>query len=188
MNDEEAEINHPINTHTICWRPSLLDNLQQKFMSSHILYSQATWFSRETMYVLFGCMACESIHIHYWYQGKSWTSLCTMILWILICLTRGHVVETTIWYRLIVHFIIYPIVYVLPILIVLNEKYFTSSQSLHLSNWNTKQLRLSNFESIFSCIKAIFMVNLELVLEILSMNKHRILFGTLNWRSVLFLD
>lgn len=119
-------------------------------------------------------------------RGNCEPLVCAMILWILICLMRGHIVEAAIWYGLVVHFRIYPIIYVLPILIVLDEKYFTSSESLRLSNWNTKQPRLSDSESIFSCIKAIFRVNLGLVLKKL-LNKHRILFGMLSGGVFFFL-
>lgn len=109
-----------------------------------------------------------------------------MILWILICLMRGYVVEAAIWYGLVVHFRIYPIIYVLPILILLDEQYFTSSQRLRLSHWNPKQPRLSESESIFSFTKAMSRVNLGLVLKNL-LNKNRILFGMFSGGVFFFL-
>ncbi|KAH9301034.1 hypothetical protein KI387_012617, partial [Taxus chinensis] len=112
-------------------------------------------------------------------RGNCEPVVCAMILWILICLMRGHVVEAAVWYGLVVHFRIYPIIYVLPILIVLDSEYFDSCKRPRLNSWTNKQLKSSNTESIVFHSKAIFRVNLWLVLKKL-LNKQRILFGLIS--------
>eukprot|EP01018_Ginkgo_biloba_P007914 Gb_35994 [translate_table: standard] len=113
-------------------------------------------------------------------RGNCEPVVCAMILWILICLMRGRVVEAAVWYGLVVHLRIYPIIYVLPILIVLDSQYFESYQSPSLSSWNTKQSRQSSAEALFfMVVKDRFKVNLGQVLKKL-LSKQRILFGLIS--------
>lgn len=112
-------------------------------------------------------------------RGNCEPVVCAMILWILICLMRGHVFEAAAWYGLVVHFRIYPIIYALPILIVLDSKYFDPYKSPCLTSWKAKQLRSSDTERMFCLSKAIFRINLLSVIKKL-LNKQRILFGLIS--------
>lgn len=63
-------------------------------------------------------------------RGNCEAIVCCMILRIIYCLLAGHVVEAAAWYGLVVHFRIYPIIYVMAILIVLDNKYHENVTSL----------------------------------------------------------
>eukprot|EP00249_Psilotum_nudum_P007694 c20754_g1_i2 orf=635-1669(-) len=56
-------------------------------------------------------------------RGNCEAIACCMILWVLHCLLTRRVVEAAIWYGVVVHFRIYPIIYAMAILVVLDNEY-----------------------------------------------------------------
>lgn len=72
-------------------------------------------------------------------RGNCEPIVCAMILWIIICLMNGNVLQAAFWYGLVVHFRIYPIIYALPIILVLDPHIFQSGQKPVLSYWTAGQ-------------------------------------------------
>ncbi|XP_027341361.1 GPI mannosyltransferase 1 isoform X2 [Abrus precatorius] len=72
-------------------------------------------------------------------RGNCEPLVCAMILWIIICLMKGNVLQSAFWYGLVVHFRIYPIIYSIPIILVLDPNFFPSNQKPVLRNWNAVQ-------------------------------------------------
>ncbi|KAJ6307454.1 hypothetical protein OIU76_017281 [Salix suchowensis] len=96
-------------------------------------------------------------------RGNCEPIVCAMILWIIICLINGNVVQAAIWYGLVVHFRIYPIIYALPIILVLDPHSFQSGQKPCLVNWksskdNTSYSRkgVSEVDGVWTALKTIF--------------------------------
>ncbi|XP_039124770.1 GPI mannosyltransferase 1 isoform X2 [Dioscorea cayenensis subsp. rotundata] len=56
-------------------------------------------------------------------RGNCEPIVCAMILWIIICIMNGKVIQAAFWYGLVVHFRIYPIIYALPFVLVLNNQH-----------------------------------------------------------------
>lgn len=54
-------------------------------------------------------------------------------------LSTGKVYQAAVWYGLIVHFRIYPIIYALPIVLVLDRQYIKSGQKPMLVKWSSHQ-------------------------------------------------
>ncbi|GAB4847597.1 hypothetical protein Ancab_026659 [Ancistrocladus abbreviatus] len=71
-------------------------------------------------------------------RGNCEPIVCAVILWIIICIMEGKVYQAAFWYGLIVHFRIYPIIYALPIILVLDPRYLQSGQKPLLTNWKTR--------------------------------------------------
>ncbi|EEF32392.1 conserved hypothetical protein [Ricinus communis] len=76
-------------------------------------------------------------------RGNCEPIVCAMILWTIICLMNGDVVQAAFWYGLVVHFRIYPIIYALPIVLVLKPQIFQSDQKPPLVNWKSNQGKAS---------------------------------------------
>ncbi|XP_021731062.1 GPI mannosyltransferase 1-like [Chenopodium quinoa] len=72
-------------------------------------------------------------------RGNCEPLVCAVILWIITCIMRGKVYQAAIWYGLIVHFRIYPIIYALPIILVLDPRFIQSGQKPMLVNWSSHQ-------------------------------------------------
>ncbi|KAG0497568.1 hypothetical protein HPP92_002001 [Vanilla planifolia] len=68
-------------------------------------------------------------------RGNCEPIVCAVVLWIIICLMNGKVFQAAFWYGLVVHFRIYPIIYALPFVIVLNTKNVGTSRKPILSQW-----------------------------------------------------
>ncbi|TYJ25986.1 hypothetical protein E1A91_A07G087600v1 [Gossypium mustelinum] len=87
-------------------------------------------------------------------RGNCEPIVCAIILWIIICLINGNVVQAAFWYGLIVHFRIYPIIYALPIVIFLDPRFFRSGTKPLLSDWTSDpgKARQINSELIDKCV------------------------------------
>ncbi|KNA10663.1 hypothetical protein SOVF_142090 [Spinacia oleracea] len=72
-------------------------------------------------------------------RGNCEPIVCAVILWVLTCIMRGKVYQAAVWYGLIVHFRIYPIIYALPIVLVLDRQYIKSGQKPMLVKWSSHQ-------------------------------------------------
>ncbi|XP_057529154.1 GPI mannosyltransferase 1 [Amaranthus tricolor] len=70
-------------------------------------------------------------------RGNCEPIVCAVILWIIICIMRGRIYQAAFWYGLIVHFRIYPIIYALPIVLVLDPQYIQPGQKPILENWSS---------------------------------------------------
>lgn len=75
----------------------------------------------------------------------------------------GNVVQAAIWYGLVVHFRIYPIIYALPVVLVLDPCFFQPGQRPLLVNWKSSQQKPSQSSlggprecGIWSLLKRIF--------------------------------
>ncbi|KAF7836192.1 GPI mannosyltransferase 1 isoform X1 [Senna tora] len=93
-------------------------------------------------------------------RGNCEPIVCALILWIIICLMNGNVVQSAFWYGLIVHFRIYPIIYSIPILLVLDPNFFQSGQKPVLRDWSAvegeKLKNGNNSCSLYNILKSIF--------------------------------
>ncbi|XP_010493275.1 PREDICTED: GPI mannosyltransferase 1-like [Camelina sativa] len=97
-------------------------------------------------------------------RGNCEPIVCAMVLWIIISLMRGNLSQAALWYGLVVHFRVYPIIYALPIILVLDSQVFRSGQKPPLEDWNTGQAKTptSNTEkktflfSLFTALKSLF--------------------------------
>ncbi|BBN20063.1 GPI mannosyltransferase 1 subunit M [Marchantia polymorpha subsp. ruderalis] len=56
-------------------------------------------------------------------RGNCEALVCAMILWLLLCIMSGRVIQAAFWFGVVVHVRIYPIIYVLPVLLLLDGDY-----------------------------------------------------------------
>ncbi|PSS02747.1 GPI mannosyltransferase [Actinidia chinensis var. chinensis] len=70
-------------------------------------------------------------------RGNCEPIVCAMVLWIIICLMKGNLLQAAFWYGLVVHLRIYPIIYVLPIILVLDPLHFRSHEKPALTEWSS---------------------------------------------------
>ncbi|KAI3707863.1 hypothetical protein L2E82_36751 [Cichorium intybus] len=95
-------------------------------------------------------------------RGNCEPIVCAIILWVIICLMTGNLFQGAIWYGLVVHMRIYPIIYALPIIITLDPHHFQPNKKPSITNWNSKQPKphvgpiYSNLLSIFSRSRILF--------------------------------
>ncbi|GLT88612.1 hypothetical protein SLE2022_066290 [Rubroshorea leprosula] len=80
-------------------------------------------------------------------RGNCEPIVCAMILWIIICLMKGSILQAAFWYGFVVHFRIYPIIYALPIVIVLDPHFFQSGLRPILWHWTSAQAKDSQIDS-----------------------------------------
>ncbi|XP_010265505.1 PREDICTED: GPI mannosyltransferase 1 [Nelumbo nucifera] len=72
-------------------------------------------------------------------RGNCEPIVCAMVLWIIICIMNGNLLQAAFWYGLVVHFRIYPIIYSLPILLVLDPHNFPPGQTPALEKWISRE-------------------------------------------------
>ncbi|KAH7835812.1 hypothetical protein Vadar_030091 [Vaccinium darrowii] len=70
-------------------------------------------------------------------RGNCEPIVCAMVLWIIICLMNGNLLQAAFWYGLVVHLRIYPIIYALPIILVLDPFHFQSHKKPALTEWGS---------------------------------------------------
>ncbi|CAA7405437.1 unnamed protein product [Spirodela intermedia] len=90
------------------------------------LYSVVAWLFNPFTFTIGTRGNCEPI-------------VCAIVLWIIICLMKGNVLQAAFWYGLVVHFRIYPVIYSLPILLVLNENVLQCRGKPSLMLWSSTQ-------------------------------------------------
>ncbi|KAL6655022.1 hypothetical protein ACP70R_005848 [Stipagrostis hirtigluma subsp. patula] len=123
-------------------------------------------------------------------RGNCEPIVCAIILWILICLMKGRVLQAAFWYGLIVHFRIYPIIYAIPFVIVLGKNYAGPTGRPILTLWSSKK-HLPNEEASQSEEPTSFLASLWNSLSSF-MTRNAILFGLLSvsmffaWTGVFF--
>ncbi|XP_065863637.1 GPI mannosyltransferase 1 [Euphorbia lathyris] len=76
-------------------------------------------------------------------RGNCEPIVCAMILWIILCLMNGKVIQAAFWYGLVVHFRIYPIIYALPIVVVLDPHTFQSGKTPLILKWEPTREKTS---------------------------------------------
>ncbi|CAI0398483.1 unnamed protein product [Linum tenue] len=132
---------------------------QRKVAEDLCLYSVMVWLLNPFTFTIGTRGNCEPI-------------VCAMILWILICLLNGQIIQAAVWYGLVVHFRIYPIIYALPIIVVLDPRYVQLGKKPLLVNWKSNTQKPSSQSSeeastrynLWTAAKSMF-------------SKERILFG-----------
>ncbi|XP_054812596.1 GPI mannosyltransferase 1 isoform X1 [Prosopis cineraria] len=93
-------------------------------------------------------------------RGNCEPIVCALVLWTIICLINGNVVQSAFWYGVVVHFRIYPIIYSIPILLVLDPSCFHSGQKPVLRVWSAvegeKPKDGDKCCSLYNLLKSIF--------------------------------
>lgn len=59
----------------------------------------------------------------------------------------GKILQAAFWYGLVVHLRIYPIIYALPIILVLDPLHFESGRKPSLTAWNSREIKSGNISS-----------------------------------------
>lgn len=78
-------------------------------------------------------------------RGNCEALVCCMILRIIHCFLKGHVVEAAVWYGVVVHFRIYPIIYVFALLIALDGSFPTNTSAKPVDNFGTSsEVKIAN--------------------------------------------
>ncbi|KAI3875807.1 hypothetical protein MKX03_023730 [Papaver bracteatum] len=109
-------------------------------------------------------------------RGNCEPMVCAIVLWIIYCLMNGSVLQAGIWYGLVVHFRVYPIIYALPILLVLHSLNLQTGQKLVVQKWSQIQHESSLYSSSTNLL---CMANPLLLLRNL-FTRRRIVFGLLS--------
>ncbi|KAL2498932.1 GPI mannosyltransferase 1 [Abeliophyllum distichum] len=98
-------------------------------------------------------------------RGNCEPIVCAMILWIIICLMNDQLVQAAVWYGLVVHLRIYPIIYALPIILVLHPLHFQPGKKPALVDWSSRKskpiqdssnLRITDLQCIWVFLTSIF--------------------------------
>ncbi|KAI3973677.1 hypothetical protein MKW92_039224 [Papaver armeniacum] len=109
-------------------------------------------------------------------RGNCEPMVCAIVLWMIYCLMNGSVLQAAIWYGLVVHFRVYPIIYALPILFVLHPLNLQTGQKLVIQKWSQIQQESSPYSSSTNLF---CMANPLLLLRNL-FTRRRIIFGLLS--------
>ncbi|XAR71681.1 hypothetical protein NMG60_11018066 [Bertholletia excelsa] len=72
-------------------------------------------------------------------RGNCEPIVCAMVLWIIMCLMTGNILQAAFWYGHVVHLSIYPIIYALPIILILDPLHFRHSKKPSLAEWGSKR-------------------------------------------------
>ncbi|XP_019162436.1 PREDICTED: GPI mannosyltransferase 1 [Ipomoea nil] len=72
-------------------------------------------------------------------RGNCEPIVCAMVLWIIVCLMNDCLIQAALWYGFVVHLRIYPIVYALPIILVLDPLNFQPSKKPTLTDWSARK-------------------------------------------------
>ncbi|KAG6589029.1 GPI mannosyltransferase 1, partial [Cucurbita argyrosperma subsp. sororia] len=115
-------------------------------------------------------------------RGNCEPLVCAMVLKILLCLMNGQLLQAAFWYGLVVHFRIYPIIYALPILLILNPNLFKSGLNPVLQKWSQHDEKAPqrNLQSRLACILSPWFLLKSI------MTKERILFGLISGLVFIF--
>ncbi|KAM0001564.1 putative GPI mannosyltransferase 1 [Helianthus debilis subsp. tardiflorus] len=97
-------------------------------------------------------------------RGNCEPIICAIILWIIICIMRGNLFQGAVWYGLVVHMRIYPIIYALPIVLTLDPNHFQCGKKPTIVDWNSRQHKSNEtsnrlwvlFQSIFTRSRILF--------------------------------
>ncbi|XP_026396960.1 GPI mannosyltransferase 1-like isoform X2 [Papaver somniferum] len=109
-------------------------------------------------------------------RGNCEPMVCAIVLWIIYCLMNGSVLQAAIWYGLVVHFRVYPIIYALPILLVLHPLNLQTGQKLVIQKWS----QIQQESSLYSSSKNLFCMANPLLLLRNLFTRRRIIFGLLS--------
>lgn len=115
-------------------------------------------------------------------RGNCEPIVCAMLLWIIICIMNGKVLQAAFWYGFVVHFRIYPIIYALPILLVLDPHNIHPGSKPLLQRWTPSQQKSRQSPSI----KGIFSISYAWVFLRNILTRQRILFGLLSGSTFIF--
>ncbi|CDP01829.1 unnamed protein product [Coffea canephora] len=109
-------------------------------------------------------------------RGNCEPIVCAMILWIIHCLMNGNICQAAVWYGLVVHLRIYPIIYALPIILVLDPLCFKFGKKPNLISWvpGGKQFSQSSFSTKVTDQNSIWLIVTS------SFTWRRIVFGLLS--------
>ncbi|KAJ0810451.1 putative GPI mannosyltransferase 1 [Helianthus annuus] len=97
-------------------------------------------------------------------RGNCEPIICAIVLWIIICIMRGNLFQGAVWYGLVVHMRIYPIIYALPIVLTLDPNHFRRGKKPTIVDWNSRQHKSNEtsnrlwvfFQSIFTRSRILF--------------------------------
>ncbi|KAL5707080.1 hypothetical protein ACHQM5_025172 [Ranunculus cassubicifolius] len=106
-------------------------------------------------------------------RGNCEPIVCAILVWIIICIMTGKIFQAAFWYGLVVHFRIYPIIYALPILLILDPKNIRSASKPLLQNWSSGHQKLPQSSS---SKRQVYISDLWLLLRSM-LTRERILFG-----------
>ncbi|GKA96488.1 GPI mannosyltransferase 1 [Tanacetum coccineum] len=93
-----------------------------------IIYSVIVWLFNPFTFTIGTRGNCEPI-------------VCAIILWIIICLMKGNLFQGAVWYGLVVHMRIYPIIYALPIVILLDPLHFQHGKKPSIIEWSSRDVK-----------------------------------------------
>lgn len=91
----------------------------------------------------------------------------------LLPIWTGNIAQAAVWYGLVVHFRIYPIIYALPIVLVLDPKFFRPGQKPVMNCWASDNLEMSQSTQIVA------RWNLQAALKFI-FSRERIMFGLIS--------
>ncbi|KAL3724561.1 hypothetical protein ACJRO7_029694 [Eucalyptus globulus] len=106
-------------------------------------------------------------------RGNCEPIVCAIILWIIICLMNGNLLQAAVWYGLVVHFRIYPIIYAPTLVLVLNHHFFRLGQKPVLRIWS------SGPSKKHECSTAATELNVLVVIKCI-FSRERIIFGVIS--------
>ncbi|KAM3695732.1 hypothetical protein ACJW31_07G155300 [Castanea mollissima] len=115
-------------------------------------------------------------------RGNCEPVVCAMVLWVLLCLMNGRVLQAAFWFGLLVHFRIYPIIYVLSILLILDPYVFGYGRKPTLQNWG----RTEQESPRSNCITRLAALFHPWSTLRTALTKERILFGFVSGAVFLF--